>query len=165
MVQQTRREPSREVQVLKKKECCDLVVNNLNHFITIPIQGKLTQKTIFQSLIGMAVSQQSIHSISHCLILSLCETSLRYHLNKLNISELEEINSQILSHSVHDVLKTRHPYHFAIDFTHDPYYGEIVKDNEEFVNRNRLKKSTTEFYPISHCMSSRKIVSSLWRSS
>ena len=146
MALHARRETSREERVLNKKECCDLVVNSLNRFIAIPIQGKLTQTKVFQSLIGMAVSHQSIHSISHSLTLAPCETSLRYHLNKLNIFELERINSQILTHSIQEVLKEGHPYQFAIDFTHDPYYGEVADENEEYIIRNRLKKSTTEFY-------------------
>lgn len=127
MVHYPRARTSTKEQMLDKKECCDLVVSNLNHFISIPIQGKLTQTKIFQSLVGMAVSHQSIHSISHSLTRAPCETSLRYHLNKLNISELERINSQILTHSVYEVLKEGHSYQFAIDFTHDPYYGEIAE--------------------------------------
>jgi len=146
MVQCTRARTSTKEQVLNKKECCDLVVHTLNQFITIPIQGKLTQTKVFQSLVGMTVSRQSIHSISHSLTLAPCETSLRYHLNKLNIYELERINSQILAHSVQEVLKKGCPYQFAIDFTHDPYYGEIAEENEDYIIRNRLKKSTNEFY-------------------
>ncbi len=146
MALHARRETSTEELVLNKKECCDLVVSNLNHFISIPIQGKLTQKKIFQSLVGMAVSHQSIHSISHSLTFAPCETSLRYHLNKLNISELERMNSQILTHNVQQVLKEGHLYQFAIDFTHDPYYGEIADENQDYIIPNRLKKSTTEFY-------------------
>lgn len=146
MVKYARREPSTKEQVLNKKKCCDLAVRNLDHFITIPIQGKLTQTKIFESLVGMAATHQSIHSISHRLTQAPCETSLRYHLTKLDISELERINSQILTHSLHEVLKAGQPYQFAIDFTHDPYYGEIAKENENYIIRNRLKKSTTEFY-------------------
>ncbi len=120
MALHARRETSTEELVLNKKECCDLVVSNLNHFISIPIQGKLTQKKIFQSLVGMAMSHQSIHSISHSLTFAPCETSLRYHLNKLNISELEQIKSQILTHNVHDVLKEGHSYQFAIEDSEKP---------------------------------------------
>lgn len=146
MDQHVRRESSRVERVLNRKECCDLVLENLNRFITIPIQGKLTQKKVFQTLIGMAVNQQSIHSISHTLTSSPCETSLRYHLSKLNFVELELINSQILSNSVNEILRAGHSYQFAIDFTHDPYYGEISEENKDFIIRNRLKKSTNEFY-------------------
>lgn len=146
MVQLSRARTSTKEQVLKKKECCDLVVKNLDQFITIPIQGKLTQTMVFQSLVGMAVNQQSIHSISRTLTLAPCETSLRYHLNKLTIPELEKCSTQILTHFIDDVLKKGHAYQFAIDFTHDPYYGEANETNKDYIIRNRLKKSTTEFY-------------------
>jgi putative transposase len=138
--------PSRIEQALNRKECCDSVVSALNQHLTIRIQGKLTQKEIFQSLVGMAVSNQSIHSISSTLASSPCETSFRYHLNKLDITELERLNSQILAHSVRPVLQVGRPYQFAIDFTHDPYYGKISEENEGYTIRNRLKKFTNDFY-------------------
>ena len=94
----------------------------------------------------MAVNRRSIHSISQSLVMAPSETSLRHHLKKLNIDDLELLNSQILTHNVDKVLKIGHSYQFAIDFTHDPYYGTIVEENEDYVLRNRLKKSTTEFY-------------------
>ena len=94
----------------------------------------------------MAVNKQSIHSISQSLTLAPCETSMRYHLNKLNITELEIVNSHILSCNAHEILKDGEAYEFATDFTHDPYYGETVGENEDYILRNRLKKSTTEFY-------------------
>ena len=94
----------------------------------------------------MAVNHQSIHSISRTLTSAPCETSFRYHLNKLSISDLEGINSQILTHSTYQVLKKDHPYQVAIDFTHDPYYGETSQENENYIIHSRLKKSTTAFY-------------------
>ena len=44
MALHAKRETSTEEQVLNKKECCDLVVSNLNHFISIPIQGEFHSK-------------------------------------------------------------------------------------------------------------------------
>jgi hypothetical protein len=59
MVQYARRKASKKERVLKKKECCDLAVRNLDHFISIPIQGKLSQTKIFESLVGMAAEFSS----------------------------------------------------------------------------------------------------------
>jgi putative transposase len=59
---------------------------------------------------------------------------------------LEQITSSILSHYVGTVLKKGHTYQFAIDYTHDCYYGKTVEENESYIIRNKLKKSTTEFY-------------------
>ena len=154
---------SRGESVLRKKECCDLVITSLEHSISIHIQGKLSQRTIFQALTAMAVDHQSIHSISNSLTLAPCETSMRYHLNKLSIQDLEPINNQILTGYIDAVLKRGHPYQFAIDYTHDPYYGKKNEENEDYIIRSRLKKSTTDFIHISHCMSLQEIGSLPWQ--
>ncbi len=146
MVLSTRALASKGNSILRRKECCDRVVRSLDQYISIPIQGKLSQRDIFKTLIAMAVNHSSIHSICHCLSQVPCETSVRYHLKKLKIDDLEQINSSILSHFVGNVLKKGHSYQFAIDFTHDCYYGKAVKENESYIIRNRLKKSTNEFY-------------------
>ena len=100
MVSQTGSRPCTDVSYVRPKECFDLAVTALNRHITIPIQGSLTQTTVFRTLVGMAVMQQSIHSISSLLEKSSCETSLRYHLAKLSMDDLEAANSTILTHSV-----------------------------------------------------------------
>ena len=69
-----------EERHLKAHECSALVVNTLNRYISIPTQGKLKQKTIIQSLVVMATSLTSIHSIGQILTEIPCETSFRYHL-------------------------------------------------------------------------------------
>jgi len=146
MVSQRRGVISREEQVVNRKECCDLIVQALDRHLTIPIQGTLTQKKLFQGLAGMAASNQSIHSTSHILTNVPCETSFRYHFAKLDITELERINNFILTYSIQDVLKRGTAYRFAIDITHDPYYGETIQANKDYVIHSQLKKSTTDFY-------------------
>jgi len=146
MVHSTWELASKANSVLRRKECCDRVVRSLNQYITIPIQGKLLQTDLFKTLIAMAVNHSSIHSIGKCLTHIPCETSVRYHLKKLKIDDLEQINSSILSHYVSTVLKKGLSYQFAIDYTHDCYYGKTVEENESYIIRNKLKKSTTEFH-------------------
>jgi len=51
-----------------------------------------------------------------------------------------------MTYSIQDVLKHGTAYRFAIDITHDPYYGEIIDENEGYVIHSQLKKSTTDFY-------------------
>lgn len=128
------------------KECCDLAVTALNSHVSIPIQGPLNQTTIFQILIGMATMQQSIHSISTVLEKSPCETSLRYHLAKLRIDDLEAANTAILTYQISSVLTPGEVYTFAIDYTNDPYYGGVSSENEGYIIRSQLKKSTNDFY-------------------
>jgi putative transposase len=131
---------------LGAKECSDYVVDVLNSHITIPINGKLKQKTLIRMLVGMAAEKQSIHSIHSSLSSVPCETSCRYHLAKLNREYLEDEVSSILLDLPDPVLKSGKSYRFAIDYTDDPYYGEIEEGNIEFVRRTQAKRSTTKVY-------------------
>ncbi len=90
--------------------------------------------------------QQSIHSISTMLEKSPCETSLRYHLAKLHIDDLEAVNTAILTYQISSVLTPWEAYTFAIDYTNDPYYGGVSSENEGYIIRSQLKKSTNDFY-------------------
>ncbi|HQJ88194.1 MAG TPA: hypothetical protein PLY91_06620 [Methanoregulaceae archaeon] len=94
----------------------------------------------------MAAMQQSIHSISSLLERSPCETSLRYHLAKVSMDDLEAVNTAILGHTLSSVLIPGKAYTFAIDFTNDPYYGSVIPENEGYIIRSQLKKSTNDFY-------------------
>jgi putative transposase len=131
---------------VKPKECCGLSVEALNHHLTIPIRGKLTQNDIFQTLVGMASMRKSIHSITQTLSNVTCETSLRYHLKKLSMDDLERASTAILAQSLSSVLVPGESYQFAIDYTHDPYYGDTCIANEDYVIRSKRKRSTNDFY-------------------
>jgi len=111
---------------LKPKECCVHVTAALDQHLTIPIQGNLTQTEVFGTVVGMAAMNQSIHSITGVLEHVPCETSLRYHLKKLDMDELEEKNTAILTHMADRVLKPGNAYQFAIDYTNDPVRQEVV---------------------------------------
>ncbi|MDW7728364.1 MAG: ISH3 family transposase, partial [Candidatus Methanoperedens sp.] len=94
----------------------------------------------------MAVNKNSIHSVQKRYEKVPCETSLRYHLKKLDLEKLMEVNNKILIQKPIESLKTNKKYEFAIDFTNDPYYGEINTSNEKYVIRGQAKKSTNSFY-------------------
>ncbi len=81
----------------------DLAVAALDQHLSIPIQGSLTQTTVFRTLVGMAAMHQSIHSISSLLERSPCETSLRYHLAKLSMDDLKTVNTAILGHTLNSI--------------------------------------------------------------
>lgn len=134
------------VQTLGAQECSGLAVTALDDHLTIPINGKLTQKTLFQGLIGMAVNRLSVHSLCKVASKIPCETSFRYHLSKVDLPTLERINSQILLSIAGQLLKKGHKYQFAIDLTNDPYYGGTDETNEDYIIRGKQKKSTTRFY-------------------
>ena len=100
----TGKQARNEERHLKAHEYSALVVNTLNQYISIPIQGKLKQKTIIQSLVAMATSLTSIHSIRQILTEIPCETSFRYHLSRLDLDTLEELNHKILLENSNDLI-------------------------------------------------------------
>jgi len=132
--------------VLRSKECIDTILKPLVDNIQIPINSSLTCKDIFQTAISMAVNKNSIHSVQKRYEKVPCETSLRHHLKKLDLKKLMEVNNKILIQKPIETLKPNKKYEFAIDFTNDPYYGEIDTSNEKYVIRGQAKKSSNSFY-------------------
>jgi putative transposase len=121
-------------------------VKAINRHLAISINGALKQKTLIQSLVGMSANKLSVHSINQAVEKVPCETSVRYHLSKLDLESLLEFQSKILTYSNNQILVPGKSYHFAIDFTDDPYYGEIIEANKDYVLKSKMKKSTTAFY-------------------
>src|SRR5660397_77738 len=118
---------------LKSKECIDFVLQPLKDHVTIKVNGSLTSEDIFRTVVSMAVDKNSVHSVSKQYQDVACETSLRYHLKKLNMEELIKSNEKILLQELIKTLKTGKSYEFAIDLTDDPYYGKTDSSNEKYV--------------------------------
>ena len=131
---------------LKSKYCIDLVLQPLTSHVTIKINGSLTSEDVLRTVVSLAVDKNSVHSVSKQYSSVACETSLRYHLNKLNMEELILSNENILLQNPLKTLKTGKSYEFAIDLTNDPYYGKTDSSNEKYVIRSQAKKSTNSFY-------------------
>ena len=131
---------------LKSKECINAVLQPLKDHVTIKINGSLTCEDIFRTAVNMAVNKNSVHSVSRQYQDVACETSLRYHLRKLNMEELIKSNEMILFQKLIENLKSGKSYEFAIDLTDDPYYGKIDLSNEKYVISGQAKKSTNSFY-------------------
>ena len=132
--------------VIRAEDCSEIAVEAINRNLTISINGTLKQKTIIQSLVGMSATKLSVHSINKSVEKVPCETSVRYHLSKVDLDSLLELQSKILTYSNDQILVPGKSYHFAIDFTEDPYYGEIIDANKDYVLKSKMKKSTTTFY-------------------
>ena len=131
---------------LKSKECIDAVLEPLTSHITIKVNGSLTSEDIIRTVVSLAVDKNSVHSVSKQYSAVACETSLRYHLKKLNMDELIRSNEKILLQNPLKTLKTGKCYEFAVDLTNDPYYGKTDLSNEKYVIRSQAKKSTNSFY-------------------
>jgi putative transposase len=131
---------------IRAEDCSEIAVEAINRHLTISINGKLNQKTLIQSLVGMSANKLSVHSINKVVEKVPCETSARYHLSKVDLDSLLALQSKILTYSNDQILVSGKSYHFAIDFTNDPYYGEIVDINKDYVIKSKMKDSTTTFY-------------------
>lgn len=133
-------------QELKSKYCIDSVLEPLKSHVNIKINGSLTSEDVMRTVVSLAVDNNSVHSVSKQYSAVACETSLRYHLKKLNMDELIRSNENILLQNPLKSLKTGKSYEFAIDLTNDPYYGKTDSSNEKYVIRSQAKKSTNSFY-------------------
>ena len=142
-----RRQIARRIKnEIRAEDCSEIAVEAINRNLTISINGTLKQKTIIQSLVGMSANKLSVHSINKSVEKVPCETSVRYHLSKVDLDSLLELQSKILTYSNDQILVPGKSYHFAIDFTDDPYYREIVDVNKDYVIKSKMKDSTTTFY-------------------
>lgn len=127
-------------------ECIGPVIGSLEQYVPIKTQGRWTQKEIYQCLVGMAAERQSIHSLQNLVSERPCETSIWHHLAKLDMEQVIAVNDRLLLEQILDILPKGKKCLFAIDSTDDPYYGEIVPQNEKYVIGSQLKKSTSTFY-------------------
>ena len=142
-----RRQITRKIKnEIRAEDCSEIAVEAINRHLTISINGKLNQKTLIRSLVGMSANKLSVHSINKAVEKVPCETSVRYHLSKVDLNSLLALQSKILTYSNDQILVPGKSYHFAIDFTDDPYYGEIVDVNKDYVIKSKMKDSTTTFY-------------------
>jgi putative transposase len=94
----------------------------------------------------MSANKLSVHSLNKAVEKIPCETSVRYHLSKLDLDSLQKVQSKILTYTRDQILVPGKSYQFAIDFTNDPYYGEIAETNEDYVVKSKMEHSTTTFY-------------------
>jgi len=136
----------RTKETLSAEECSEIAVKAITRNLTISINGTLQPKRIIQSLVGMSANRLSVHSITTAVKKVPCETSFRYHLSKIDLDTIQEIQSKILTYSQDTILRPGKSFYFAIDFTNDPYYGEIVEANQDYVIKSKMEDSTTKFY-------------------
>jgi hypothetical protein len=76
---------------LRAEECSEIAIDAINRSITISINGTLKQKMIIRSLVGMSANKLFVHSINKVVEKISCETSVRYHLSKIDLDSLQEV--------------------------------------------------------------------------
>ena len=129
---------------LKATDCFNSVYQCLNTHLELPVRNTKIKKRVLHSIIAMSSERLSVHSLQSMENV-LSETSMRHHLSKFSMQELENKAADLLLHPL-DLLTKGKAYDFAIDVTLDPYYGKVTPENEKYILRGKRKKSTTRFY-------------------
>jgi putative transposase len=131
----------------KERKTVAMAVEAIKGHITIMPCGTFTHEDIITTTVGMALNKSSPTSI--CKIPDLkfpSSTTYRTCIDTIGYDELMENNASLFLEFAHQFLfKGRH-YTFAIDETNDPYYGEKIEENEDFIIGGKQKKSTNYFY-------------------
>jgi hypothetical protein len=112
---------------------------------SLSIKGTPKQKTITQSLVGISADEISVHSVDNVPGKILLDTSVRYPLSKIDPNSLLAIKSKFFANLIDTALLPGKPFHFGIDFTRDPYYGEVVNPEEN----SGIKGSMADFSQFS----------------
>jgi putative transposase len=75
---------------------------------------------------------------------------------EVDLDSLLALQSKILINSKDQILVAGKSYHFAIDSPDDPYYGEIVNVNKDYIIKSKIKDSKTTFYSyVSLCLTTK----------
>lgn len=131
---------------LTSVQCYNAVTDALSQHLPIKINGSLTVKQFFTQLVCLSSHKESIHSSSKLFSNYLSETALRHHLRKFDIDSLMSVSSDLLLKPIKHHFIPGKKYACAIDYTNDPYYGNVDENNEKYVIFGQNKKSTHKSY-------------------
>lgn len=140
MVSPSRRNTPLNREELRAIDCFDNVYQYLNTHLELPVRKSKIKKQVLHSLIAMSSERLSVHSIQP-MDNVLSETSMRHHLSKFSIQELENIAAGLLMHPL-DLLTEGKKYDFVIDITLDPYYGCQRRSRNPQLRRNKSPHPT-----------------------
>jgi len=73
-------------------------------------------------------------------------TTFRNCIDTIDFESIINNNAALFSEFSHQLLKKGKDYIFAVDEVNDPYYGEKIPENEDFIVGGKQKKSTNYFY-------------------
>lgn len=131
----------------KEGKTIRMAVGIIKEHITITPCGTFTPDDIIVSTLGMALNRKS--ATEFCKTPEQMIPSSTTYRTCAGTIEYEEllINNQLIFGAFSDqILHKCRYYSFAIDETNDPYYGEIVDENQDFIIGGKQKKSTNFFY-------------------
>lgn len=131
----------------KEGKTIKVAVEIIKEHVTITPCGTFTSDDIITATLGMALNCKSADSF--CKIPDLKIPSSTTYRTCANTIEYDDIllNNQLIFAAFSDQILHKYRYYsFAIDETNDPYYGEIVDENVDFIIGGKQKKSTNYFY-------------------
>ncbi|MDP3014366.1 MAG: transposase [Candidatus Subteraquimicrobiales bacterium] len=124
-----------------------MAVEAIKEHIIITTCGTFSPDEIIITSLGMALNRDS--ATSFCKIPEMespSSTTFRTCIDTIDYRQLLLINPFLFGVFSDQLLHKGRYYSFAIDETNDPYYGEIVDENKDFVIGGKQKKSTNYFY-------------------
>ena len=133
-------------KILTNKYCLKRVTQSCAKHLPLQIHGTLTPSLFYNHLISLSLNRSSIHSARKTFQKFRSETTLHYHLKKFDMTTLIDQSFELLWSTAAPILSPKKSYEFAIDYTHDPYYGDIDEKNEGYIIKAQRKKSTYKFY-------------------
>ncbi len=131
----------------KEGQTVEMAIEAINEHITITPCGTFTPDEIVITTLGIALNRDS--ATSFCKIPEIrspSSTTYRTCIDTIDYEQLLLNNPFLFGVFSDQLLHKGRYYSFAIDETNDPYYGEIVDENKDFIIGGKQKKSTNYFY-------------------
>lgn len=131
----------------KEKIALESTIQAIRTHIPIETCGTFTPDDIITTTVGMCLNKCSPTEV--CKIPGTdfpSSTTYRTCLDTLELDTLVTNNVALFSEFSHQFLKKGKHYVFAADEVNDPYYGEKIPENEDFIVGGKQKKSTNYFY-------------------
>jgi len=123
-------------------EICRLIGSN----ISFPEFPRIDTTTIIQASIAIACEKMSISGFCSMNSGLPSHTTCLKAIHQLDMNEMIRQSTVMLNQAGKNVIKAGKGYFFAIDKTHDPYYGEVDKTEGSYTVGGKRKASTNYFF-------------------
>ncbi|MFH0967315.1 MAG: ISH3 family transposase [Methanobacteriota archaeon] len=131
----------------KEKIALESTIQAVKTHIPITTFGTFISDEIITTTVGMCLKHYSPTEICKTPGINFPSgTTYRNCIDTIDFDTLIKNNPALFSEYSHQILKKGKKYIFAVDEVTDPYYGEKIPENEDFIVGGKQKKSTNYFY-------------------
>ena len=131
----------------KEKKVLDSTIVAVKTHVPITTVGTFSPDEIITTTVGMCLNHYSPTEICKMSGVNFPSgTTYRNCVDTIDFNTLIKDNGALFSEYSHQFLKKGKNYIFAVDEVNDPYYGEKIPENEDFIVGGKQKKSTNYFY-------------------